>query len=130
MFTLQQIQEAHAKTRTGADFPQYVQDLKALGVNSYEHYVSDGRIQYFGADGFNISGNAKWTEKQIAAPASPAKLEHDLKIHQLGKTDYATFCQQSADAGVEKWVVDIAGMNCTYYDAEGNKMLTEAIFKP
>ena len=32
MFTIQQIKDAHSKVKSGADFPQYMQDIIALGV--------------------------------------------------------------------------------------------------
>ena len=43
MFTIEQIQSAHSKVKSGADFPKYIQEIKALGVTSYETYVEDGR---------------------------------------------------------------------------------------
>jgi uncharacterized protein YbcV (DUF1398 family) len=127
MFTLEQIQSTHAKVKSGVDFPKYVRDMKALGVTSYEHYVSDGHIAYKGQDNFSIESNAKWPAKEIASPASAQNLEHNLKVHQLGKTDYPTFCQQSANAGVEKWIVDMVKMKCIYFDKDGNEMLAEDI---
>jgi len=127
MFTIEQIKAAHAKVKSGADFPKYIRELKDLGVSSYEHYVSDGHIDYKGPNDFSIAADAKWPEKAISTPSSNEKLEHDLKIHQLGKTDYLTFCQQAADAGVEKWTVDLVAMKCTYYDKEGKEMLSEDI---
>ena len=42
MFTIDQIKEAHSKVKSGADFPQYVQDLIKLGVIHYTTYVRDG----------------------------------------------------------------------------------------
>lgn len=36
MFTIHQIKEAHAKVKTGADFPSYIQDLTALGIERYD----------------------------------------------------------------------------------------------
>lgn len=32
MFTIEQIKEAHSKVKSGADFPNYIQDLIILGV--------------------------------------------------------------------------------------------------
>jgi uncharacterized protein YbcV (DUF1398 family) len=127
MFTINQIKEAHSKVKSGADFPKYIQEMKQLGVNSYEHYVSNGHINYYGADGFTISADAKWADRSITDVASLAKLNHSLKIHQKGQTDYPTFCLQAAEAGIEKWVVDAIEMTCIYYDKAGNKMLTEEI---
>lgn len=42
MFTLDQIREAHAKVKSGADFPHYIQDLIVLGVQKYDIFVHDG----------------------------------------------------------------------------------------
>jgi hypothetical protein len=39
MFTLQQINASHAQVKSGADFPRHVQNLKQLGLVSYDHYV-------------------------------------------------------------------------------------------
>lgn len=127
MFTIEQIKTAHFKVKSGADFPNYVQEMKLLGVTFYEHFVSDGRIQYYGLNGFTISSDGKWPPVEILQTSNIDKLKHSLAIHQQGQTDYLTFCKQAAEAGVEKWIVDIKGMTCTYYDKTSNKMLTEAI---
>jgi uncharacterized protein YbcV (DUF1398 family) len=44
MFTIEQIKIAHTKVRSGADFPNYIQDLINLGITSYETYVADGKF--------------------------------------------------------------------------------------
>lgn len=36
MFTTEQIHAAHSKVKSGADFPNYIRDLKQLGVVYYE----------------------------------------------------------------------------------------------
>ena len=55
MFTIQQIHEAHAKVKSGADFPKYMQDIIALGVTSFETFVFDNHTHYFGKDNFQIA---------------------------------------------------------------------------
>jgi hypothetical protein len=35
MFTVEQIRAAHNKVKSGADFPAYIQEIKALGVSQY-----------------------------------------------------------------------------------------------
>jgi uncharacterized protein YbcV (DUF1398 family) len=127
MFTINQIKEAHSKVKSGADFPKYIRDIKILGVISYEHYVSDGHVQYYGINNFTISGDAKWTLRDVAARGDTEKLKSSLAIHQQGKTDYPTFCRQAAEAGVEKWVVDISKMTCIYCEKTGNELLAESI---
>lgn len=130
MFTIEQIKAAHAKVKSGADFPKYIQDMKQLGVNSYYHYVADGHIKYYGVNNFTISADAKWATRPVADVSDSAKLKHTIKIHQQGQTDYPTFCLQAAEIGVEKWVVDIQKMTCVYYDKANNEMLIEPIPEP
>lgn len=127
MFTIDQIREAHSKVKSGADFPRYVQEMKKLGVTSYEHFAGDGHIQYFGARGATLLADAKWAPREIAAQGDAEKLQHALTIHQQGQTDYPTFCKQAAEAGVEKWIVNMVRMACVYYDQEGFEMVAEVI---
>lgn len=130
MFTIEQIKTAHGKVKSGADFPAYIQEMKGLGVRSYEHFVADGHIQYYGADGFLLTAAPKWETQNIGITASNENLQHALTIHQQGQTTYLVFCKQAADAGVNKWVVDMVKMNCSYYDTAGNEMLVESIPLP
>jgi uncharacterized protein YbcV (DUF1398 family) len=130
MFTIEQIKAAHAKVKSGADFPGYIQEMKSLGIRSYEHFVADGHIQYYGDKKFSIAAKAKWAAMEVAAIGSVKKLQHSLAIHQQGKTSYPVFCQESASAGVKKWVVDTTKMTCIYYDRAGNQMLAETIPTP
>lgn len=127
MFTINQIKEAHAKVKSGADFPKYVQDIIALGVKSYSTYVTDGHTEYKGADDFSANNDPKYGDLAIADKSDNEKFKHYLKAHQQGKSDYLTFCNQSAETGVEKWIVDTNEMTCIYYDKSGNAMLVETI---
>jgi uncharacterized protein YbcV (DUF1398 family) len=127
MFTLQQMKAAHAKVKSGADFPAYVQEIKQLGLLHYDYLVKDGRTVYHGADGFQVSGEAIYPEKIISDQPSPDTVRQIINEHQQGKTDFLTFCSLVADAGVEKWVVDTEAMLCSYYDRSGNGMVAEPI---
>lgn len=127
MFTLEQIKHAHGKVLSGADFPTYISTLKALGLTQYELYVSDGHADYFGHKNHKIASAAVYNTLYIASAPDAPQFKAALKAHQQGHTDYQTFCQQAAASGVEKWVVDIAKMTCTYYDKAGNNILEEVI---
>lgn len=127
MFSLEEIITAHARVKSGADFPAYIRDLKQLGVLHYETFVKDGHTHYSGADGYAVDSPAKYSALAIAEKSNTEKFISDLKAHQAGKSDYLTFCQQSAGAGVEKWVVLLDAMTCTYYDLSGHLLLTENI---
>ena len=127
MFTIEQIKEAHSKVKSGADFPKYIQDLEQLGVISYTCYVSDGCTKYNGSSDYSATSDAKYNALTIAKSGNITALKNALSIHQQGQTDYLTFCKQSAEAGVEKWVVDIDAMTCIYFDKDGGEMVKEVI---
>lgn len=127
MFTIQQIKDAHSKVKSGADFPNYIQDLIKLGVKSYETFVFDCHAEYFGADQYKITSEGKYSPLTIADTSNTEQFKHYLKIHQQGQTDYLTFCNHAAECGVEKWKVDTIQMTCTYYDKACAKMLEEKI---
>lgn len=127
MFTERQIKAAHAKVKTGADFPAYIQEIKNLGLISYEYSVCNGKTEYFGANGHNINSDARYAPLTIADCSSSERLEHIISIHQQGQTDFVTFCRQAAEAGVEKWIIDTQKMLCTYYNKAGNKIIAEPI---
>lgn len=130
MFTIEQIHEAFGKVKSGADFPQFVQDLKEIGVTHYDNFVSDGRTKYFGTDGFELDGESKYPKMDINKLSSADKLKHAITIHQQGQTDYPTFCKQAADAGVEKWTTHMIEMTVTYLDKKGQKLIVEPIPEP
>lgn len=127
MFTVEQIKTAHAKVRSGTDFPKYIQDIKTLGVMAYETWVEDGHTEYFGVDDYQTSSKPMYEGLAIVNSSDKTTFTHYLKIHQQGQTDYLTFCRQCAETGVEKWFVCLEKMTCTYYDRAGNEILVEEI---
>ncbi|WP_316808635.1 DUF1398 domain-containing protein [Pedobacter agri] len=128
MFSLEEIKAAESKIKTGADFPKFIQEIKAMGVVRNDVYVSNGLSIYFDdEDNAQQASPEEYPTLIVNDESSAAKLEHALKIHQQGETDYFTFCKQAADAGVEKWVIDLGHMTCTYLDAEGNELVKEKI---
>lgn len=127
MFTIQQIEEAHSKVKSGADFPQYIQDIKKLGVIVFETFVADSHTKYIGENDFSIESQGIYEQKSIAEQSNKEQFATYLKIHQLGETDYFQFCDHCAETGVEKWIVDLEAMTCTYYDKSFSIMLTETI---
>ncbi|HCY43347.1 MAG TPA: phage envelope protein [Prolixibacteraceae bacterium] len=127
MFTLEQIHEAHAKVKSGADFPGYVQDLIGLGILSCDIFVADGHAEYCGEGGYEVKSAANYAAKTVADASDIEKFRHYLKIHQQGETDYFMFCNHAAETGVEKWTVDHQKMTCIYFDRAGTVMLVEKI---
>jgi uncharacterized protein YbcV (DUF1398 family) len=126
-FTLEELLAAHAKVKTGADFPKYIKEIKLLGLVTYEYMVEDGSVTYLGHNGYQVKSRAKYTPLKISKAANADLLKHTITIHQQGKTDFKTFCNAAAEAGVEKWIIDTQNMFCNYVDLEGNLMVAEPI---
>lgn len=127
MFTVEQIESAHKKVKSGADFPNYIQEIKKIGVQSFETWVLDSHTDYFGANGFKTKSKPKYEPIKITDLSDKNKFEKYLKIHQKGETDYFTFCNHCAETGIEKWVVNLQKMTCTYFDKIGNIILVESV---
>ncbi len=127
MFTIDQIKLAHSKVKSGADFPNYIQDLYKLGIIYYTTYVNDGHTDYLGQNNFIVSTESGAKKRFIADSSNGNQFKLDLKAHQAGKTDYVTFCNDCANSGIEKWSVDLVKMTCTYFDKAENIILVEVI---
>jgi Protein of unknown function (DUF1398) len=50
MFTIEQINDLHARLGSAKTLPEYVRALKALGVERYDSYLADGHSEYLGQD--------------------------------------------------------------------------------
>lgn len=127
MFTVKDIKQAHSKVKSGADFPAYIQEIKSFGVIAFETWVMDSHTVYFGNNDFQTASEPMYPALNIADNTQKEDFERYLRIHQKGETDYLTFCNHCAETGIEKWIVSLEEMTCTYYDKAGNHILTEKI---
>ncbi|QBN17744.1 DUF1398 domain-containing protein [Flavobacterium nackdongense] len=127
MFTIDQIKEAHSKVKSGADFPVYIQDLIALGVQGYDIFVHDGHEEYFGAEDYRLATTKNYDALEVAASVNKERFIEFLVMHQNGQSDYPSFCHQAAQCGIAKWSVNIIAMTCTYFDPTDTAILIEKI---
>lgn len=127
MFTIAQIKEAHSRVKSGADFPNYIQDLINLGVKGYDTYVHNGDTSYYGTNDYRVNSDEKYDEIKIVSIANKERFIEFLVMHQDGQTDYLTFCKQAAQCGIAKWRIDIIEMTCIYLDTTGSSVLIEKI---
>lgn len=65
------------------------------------------------------------TQQALQENMNPWKLRPTATLQ--GHSDYLSFIQSCARYGVEKWIVSIEKMSCTYCDKAGNEMLIEQI---
>ncbi|MCF8248018.1 MAG: DUF1398 domain-containing protein [Saprospiraceae bacterium] len=127
MFTIEAIKAAHAQVKTGADFPAYIQAIKALGVTHYETFVTDSHTIYYGEEAHMQSAEPKYEALGISDEVNLGEFKAALLTHQRGNSDYMQFCRDCADNGVDKWAVSLSAMTCTYFDKKGNSLLVEEI---
>lgn len=127
MFTKDEIQAAQLKVKSGADFPCLVQEFEAMGILKYEHWVGAVKNIFFGENNYAVAIEYGKPPLTVSDASSVEKLKQALKIHQAGQTDYPTFCLQSAEAGVEKWVTDLETRTVTYFDKQGSALVIEKI---
>lgn len=127
MFTVEQIENAHDKVKTGTDFPNYIQEIRKMGVKSFETWVKDSHTEYIGENKFKTVSKPQYKDLIIADDSDKEKLSQYLKSHQKGETDYMKFCKDCAETGIEKWIVDLDKFTCTYYDKAGDEILLEEI---
>ena len=127
MFTVAQIEQAHDKVKSGADFPKYIQEIKELGVVAFETWVKNSHTEYFGLNNYQTKSNPQYDTLTISEVTDKEKFNHYLKIHQQGQTDYYTFCTHCAETGIEKWIVSLDKMTCIYFDKAENEILEEKI---
>lgn len=128
MYTIEQVQAAHSKVKSDADFPSYISEIKELGITRYETYVNDGSIHYHKAQYYTATTRAKYQPIKIADTANTEVFKTELLAHQQGKTGQLSFIKMCAETGIEKWETCMEKMTRTYYDKSGNKILEEQIF--
>lgn len=126
-FTEQEIRAAYAKTRTGADFPRLIQDLKNLGIISYDHLLETGSNVFHGRGGYTVSLSNMGPSVPVSDQPNAGLLKKYISEHQRGLTNYPQICAQAGQAGVQKWTSDLNAMTCTYFDKSGRTMVVEPI---
>lgn len=124
MFTLEDIQSAHKKVKSGADFPAYAEEITRMWVTAYDTYVIDGHAIYYG-NTEPITSPSKYEPLTISSTPNNELFIERLHLHQQWWTDYMTFCRDCAESGVEKWTLDMQAKSCTYSDRTGNTLLVE-----
>ena len=127
MFTLAQIDEIHDHLGNAETLAAYVRALKAIGVETYESYVTDGHSAYLGKDGYSVRSSPAHDKLTIADRSDRDSFLEHLSLHEQGKTSYVEMSERLAASGIEKWSVDTSRMTMIFYDKAGNAMLVEII---
>src|ERR1700740_2948485 len=87
MFTIEEINELHARLGSARTLPEYVRALKALGIERYDSYLADGHSEYFGQDGQRIVSPPVHEVVAAAESGQPEMFLQHLRWHEQGADD-------------------------------------------
>ncbi|GAA3812686.1 DUF1398 family protein [Nocardioides panacisoli] len=127
MFTMAQIDDLHARLGRADSLGDYLRGLAAAGVVRFESLVSDGRSEFFSADGLRVVSPAHHEVLQVAEVSDRTTFLEHLRRHSAGETSYLEMSKSLADSGVEKWVADTTALTMSYLDRAGVVLLVETI---
>jgi len=127
MFTIEEINDLHARLGSAKTFTEYVRALKALGVDRYDSYLADGHSEYFGQGGHRFVSPPEHDMLPVAETGQRETFLQHLRQHELRQTTYLEMSIGLAQSGIEKWSVDTGRMTMTFYDKAGREMLVEQI---
>jgi uncharacterized protein YbcV (DUF1398 family) len=126
-FTIEQIDDLHARLGSAKTFTQYVLALKGLGVEGYDSYLADGHSEYFGQGGHRVVSPPLHEVLRVAETGQRETFLQHLRRHERRETTYLEMSRGLAQSGIEKWTVDTGRMTMTFYDKAGREMLVEQI---
>ena len=127
MFTIEQINDLHARLGSAKTLQEYVRALKAIGVERYDSYLADGHSEYFGQGGHRVVSPPVHGVLPVAETGQRETFLQHLSRHQRRQTTYAEMSRGLAQSGIEKWTVDTGRLTMTFYDKAGREMLVEQI---
>jgi uncharacterized protein YbcV (DUF1398 family) len=127
MFTIEHINDLHARLGSAKTFPEYVRALKALGVARCDSYLADGHSEYFGEGGHKVVSRPVHEVLSVAETGQRETFLEHLGRHERRETTYLEMSRGLAQSGIKKWTVNTGGMTMTFYDKAGNEMLVEQI---
>jgi uncharacterized protein YbcV (DUF1398 family) len=127
MFSIEQINDLHARLGSAKTLPEYVLALKALGVERYDSYLADGHSEYFGQGGQSVASPPVHEALAVAETGQRETFLQHLRRHERREKTYLEKSRSLAQSGIEKWTVDTGSMTMTFYDKTGREMLSEQI---
>lgn len=125
-FTLSETQQAHQQY-TGVDFPKLFKEFKDMGMTYNIVNIQDGTATYVHQSEDDIVTSSVKSNHPVAPSSNQSIVQDVLTRHQQGQTDFETFCDEMAEAGIYKWHIDIQAGTCTYIDLKEQAIISELI---
>ncbi|HCY2932577.1 TPA: DUF1398 family protein [Staphylococcus aureus] len=125
-FKLSAIQQAHQQF-TGVDFSKLFKAFKDMGMTYNIVNIQDGTATYVHQSEDDIVTSSVKSNHPVAPSSNQSIVQDVLTRHQQGQTDFETFCDEMAQAGIYKWHIDIQAGTCTYIDLQEQAIISELI---
>ncbi|HCY6356353.1 TPA: DUF1398 family protein [Staphylococcus aureus] len=125
-FKLSAIQQAHQQF-TGVDFPKLFKAFKDMGMTYNIVNIQDGTATYVHQSEDDIVTSSVKSNHPVAPSSNQSIVQDVLTRHQQGQTDFETFCDEMAQAGIYKWHIHIQAGTCTYIDLQEQAIISELI---
>ena len=125
-FSITSIQEAH-KLYTGPDFPKLIKEFKSMGMVTNIFNLETGIVTYINHTGETLEDTGIKVDFDICESGTFEDAIFALQRNQRGESDFYTFCNEIAKAGVYKWVSELDEMTCTYFDKTEQVIIIESI---
>ncbi|HHE7635993.1 TPA: DUF1398 domain-containing protein [Staphylococcus aureus] len=125
-FKLSAIQQTHQQF-TGVDFPKLFKAFKDMGMTYNIVNIQDGTATYVHQSEDDIVTSSVKSNHPVAPSSNQSIVQDVLTRHQQGQTDFETFCDEMAQAGIYKWHIDIQAGTCTYIDLQEQAIISELI---
>jgi uncharacterized protein YbcV (DUF1398 family) len=122
-----QIDDLHARFGRAETLGDYLRGLAVLGVVRFESFLVDGHSEFFSADGHRVVSPPHHEMLTISETSDDASFREHLRRHRDKETSYVEMSAGLAASGVEKWVVDTAGLTITYCARSGEALLVEQV---
>ncbi|MGT2743230.1 DUF1398 domain-containing protein [Streptococcus plurextorum] len=126
MFTLENINHGHEQF-TGPDFPKLIAYFKGLGMVENTVDIQSGQVVYRSKAGQTLEKQGYQAMVPVSDRVNLDKFVTILRNHQAGQTDFLTFSQETAEAGIYKWVIDLEALTCSYLDKAEQAVFVETI---
>ncbi|MER3482294.1 MAG: hypothetical protein C4332_03190 [Meiothermus sp.] len=101
MFTLEQVNDLHARLVNAETLSEYARALNAIGIEKYDSYLTDGHSEYFGKQGHKVASPVH-QKLSVAEQGNRKDFFQHLKLHEQGKTTYIEMSIGLGQSGIEK----------------------------
>lgn len=98
-----------------------------MGITINTVDIQNGTTVYTHQSGEQIIDKGVKSTVPISHHTDKEQLQESLKQHQIGETDFSSFCDEMAQAGIYKWHISIDAGTCAYVNLKNEIVIVERI---